>query len=667
VPPFSDFPFALRNIIEGPTFYLDGGLEIDGREITPLDPEQIRVAAAAVAQAGVKFVAIVGVFSALDHAGLHEERCKALLREFQPQISAICSHPIGGPGLLPRENATILNAAILSFARRTVRGFRHAMSNLELAAPLYLTQNDGTLMDASVATELPIKTFASGPTNSLMGAAFLQGIGHGDKRMSGTQVLVVDIGGTTTDVCAILPNGFPRQAPNYVEVAGVRTAFSMPEVLSVGLGGGSRVRQNEAAGTVSVGPDSVAHRLSTDSLVFRGDILTTTDVVVASGAVNIGDPSLVENIAGGLIDSVKAHIKRKLERAIDSMKVSATPVTVLLVGGGSILVTEDLEGVEHILRPPYHDSANAIGAAIAKVAGGVDIIEILADVSEGKAMEKATKIALKAAIDNGADEGDIQIVDVKKIPLQYVSNKATRLVLKAVGSLRVNADALDLFQGTTDVADDGGDENNSIHEEQAKAEVLNLEPGSLTKPTMNIDLPTYRPDVRNGVWYISAPDIEFIAAGAGILGTGGGGSPYLMALQSLDILRKNGPGRMRVVKLESLKDTDLCAFGVAYGAPSVADERIGSGEEVFHAIEAVNKIMGIADFQGFVADEIGGGNGLVTFPSSARFDRPIIDCDLMGRAYPSLEHGTTQVYGHSVLPCVTADCKGNISVVMVSY
>lgn len=124
---------------------------------------------------------------------------------------------------------------------------------------------------------------------------------------------------------------------------------------------------------------------------------------------------------------------------------------------------------------------------------------------------------------------------------------------------------------------------------------------------------------------------------------------------------------MRVIKLESLKDTDLCAFGAAYGTPSVTDERIGSGEEILHAIGAVNKIMGITDFQGFVADEIGGGSGRVTFSSSARFDHPVIDCDLMGRAYPSLEHGTTQVYGHSVLPCVTADCKGNISVVLVSY
>ena len=221
IPPFADFPYALKDIIEGPAFYLDGGLEIDGREISALNPEQIKDAASAIVKEGIQYVAVVGVFSALDQHGLHEDRCRALLKHFEPGLSVVCSGQIGGTGLLTRENATILNAAILGFAQKTIRGFRLAMSKLDLSCPLYLTQNDGTLTDAAVAAELPIKTFASGPTNSLMGAAFLQGLDHGDKKLSDKQVVVVDIGGTTTDVCSLLPSGFPRQAPNFVEVGGV--------------------------------------------------------------------------------------------------------------------------------------------------------------------------------------------------------------------------------------------------------------------------------------------------------------------------------------------------------------------------------------------------------------------------------------------------------------
>jgi len=97
----------------------------------------------------------------------------------------------------------------------------------------------------------------------------------------------------------------------------------------------------------------------------------------------------------------------------------------------------------------------------------------------------------------------------------------------------------------------------------------------------------------------------------------------------------------------------------------VSEERISSGDDIFAAVDAVNTMMGITDFQGIVADEIGGGNGLITFPSSARYDRPVIDCDLMGRAYPTLEHGTPYVYGQSALPCATADCSGNVLAVLV--
>lgn len=110
---------------------------------------------------------------------MHEETGKKLMLGFDPKISVlsvVCSHSIGGIGLLERENATILNASILTLARRTVNAFCQAMAQLQLNCPLYLTQNDGTLTDAATAAELPIRTFASGSTNSMTGAAYLVGV-----------------------------------------------------------------------------------------------------------------------------------------------------------------------------------------------------------------------------------------------------------------------------------------------------------------------------------------------------------------------------------------------------------------------------------------------------------------------------------------------------------
>lgn len=137
----------------GPIFYLNGGLETDGREITPLDLAEVKSTAEAIQAAGIKMVALVGVFSPLDHDGIHEERCKSLMLGQDPALSIVCLHNIGASGLIERENATILNASILALARKTVRGFQQAMSKLQLNCQLYLTQNDGTLTDATTAAK----------------------------------------------------------------------------------------------------------------------------------------------------------------------------------------------------------------------------------------------------------------------------------------------------------------------------------------------------------------------------------------------------------------------------------------------------------------------------------------------------------------------------------
>lgn len=629
----------------------------------------------------------MGVFSPLDHQGLHEETCKRLILESDPSLSIVCSHTIGGVGLLERENATILNASILSLARRTVHAFCEAMSKLRLDCPLFLTQNDGTLTDAATAAELPIKTFASGPTNSMTGAAFLASLDRGNTQGKGdTQVLVVDVGGTTSDVCALLPSGFPRQAPNFVEVGGVRTAFSMPEVLSAGLGGGSIVTYDADSDRVQVGPGSVGHYLTSKALVFGGDVMTTTDIVVASGKADIGDVSRAMTIPPNIVSKARAEIKRILERVVEDMKVSELPITLLLVGGGSIIQMDDLKGVAECIIPPHHDSANAVGAAIAKVAGEVDVIEILAERDENAVLEEAKWQAIEAAVTRGADRADAKIVAIDKIPLQYVTNKATRLVIKAVGNLAFpdpSIEAVNGMHGNRLVNGTNG-ESKAEPEKQfhRKASAKDLQ--SLVKYSAFMDIDAYKPDVRDGVWYISPVDLEFMATGTGVLGTGGGGPSYLQYLQCLESLRgPDAAGKMRVVSPKALQDSDICVFGSWYGAPSVSGERMPAGTEIMAAIDYSVKLSGHTHFEGVIADEIGGGNGLSTFPTSVYYDIPVVDGDLMGRAYPTLEHGkslscaikpffscfilgTPYVYGEPITPCALADGKGNASVVLVS-
>lgn len=199
------------------------------------------------------------------------------------------------------------------------------------------------------------------------------------------------------------------------------------------------------------------------------------------------------------------------------MKVSAAPVTVLLVGGGSIIVMDELDGVQECISPPNHGSANAVGAAIGKVAGEIDIIEIMVDRDEKTVFQAAEEMATAAAVEKAAEKEDVKIVQFDKIPLHYVANRATRIVIKAVGRLAVQDDS-----AITPPAIDWEEESMSGYMEVEKESVQknSKATSTLDKPSMNVEITSYRPEVKNGVRCISSVDIEFIACGTGVLGAG---------------------------------------------------------------------------------------------------------------------------------------------------
>ena len=178
---------------------------------------------------------------------------------------------------------------------------------------------------------------------------------------------MVDIGGTTSDFAALSPSGLPRQASAAATIAGVRTAFSMPETVSIGLGGGSLVQLSEKSCDVSVGPLSVGHRLGTDARCFGGDVLTATDIAIAKGYVDESLPSWQADVSLDLVHRASRNITHQLQHCVDKMKTSDLDIVLLIVGGGSIIQVEPLVNVKSCIRPPFYKVANAVGAAIAKV------------------------------------------------------------------------------------------------------------------------------------------------------------------------------------------------------------------------------------------------------------------------------------------------------------
>ncbi len=401
----------------------------------------------------------------------------------------------------------------------------------------------------------------SGPTNSLTGAVFLASGESGLGLDKGA--LVLDIGGTTSDVCAVEPSGLPRPAAAFSFLAGVRTNFSVSDLRSIGVGGGSLVRLTDSD-IVVVGPQSVGKELTRKARVFGGSVLTTTDILVAAGFKGIGDSSLVADIPSSVVVKSKTQIKILLETVIDEMKTSEADIPVILVGGGSIICPESLKGVSDIIRPPYLHVANAVGAAMAKVSGLVDtIINPTDDKSEEDLVLKARQQAIVKAQENGAEAPEV--VEETILPIPYVNTRSRHIIVRAAGRLSRSHPKLQSGDESTHQSEDFTQEQDNI---------LNTKslPTSHLASTPPVDIKTYRPVVRDHRWSLSTTDLDFIADGCAILGCGGGGDTYASYLSVKKLL--SAGASIQVISPEHLPDDGFIPAVGFMGSPSTFSERL---------------------------------------------------------------------------------------------
>jgi N-methylhydantoinase A/oxoprolinase/acetone carboxylase beta subunit len=423
LPPMVDWPDELSRMIGLHCALAHGGNEFDGREISPLDEDELRRIGKSIRAKEIRAIAVSSVFSPVD--GRMEEQAARVLQEACPGARLVLSSQIGRLGLLERESAAILNASLLDLAERTVDAFGSALQTCGLACPFFVSQNDGTLMNGAQVKRYPVLTFGSGPTNSMRGAAFLSGYADG---------IVVDVGGTTTDV-GLLQHGFPREAATTVSVGGVRTNFRMPDVFSFGLGGGSIVA-GQGDGII-VGPRSVGYEITRRALCFGGEVLTATDVAVGLGMAQIGDPARVAHLDPSMLQAAKQVIDGMLERAVERSRVSAARIPVIAVGGGSILMPDRISDLE-VVRPENFAVANAVGAAIAQVSGEVDrVYSLSGGMTRDSALAEAEATARGKTLAAGAVAESIIVVEREDVPLAYLPGNATRIRVKVVGDMKI--------------------------------------------------------------------------------------------------------------------------------------------------------------------------------------------------------------------------------------
>ena len=624
LPPFSDFPESFAEKIQGSVFMTSGGCQFDAQEISEIDENEILSCLDMLKAKGESNIVVSGIFSPIRQD--QEIKVVNLIKEHYPEASVTASHLIGRLGLLERENAAIMNECIKPLCKEAINGFRESLEDLGLKCPLFLTQNDGTIMSEDTALQFPVHTFASGPTNSMRGAAFLSGL---------EDAFVIDVGGTSTDV-GVLTKGFPRHASAEVKIAGIRTNFRMPDVISIGLGGGSYVKSE--LNKVKVGPLSAGYRIPNEAYVFAEDgdltdrLMTATDIAVAAGLAEVGNPENVAYIPHELVQSGVSVIQNMISNCIDQMRFNDRNIPLILVGGGSILVdtSKEFEGVSAVVKPDHYGVANAVGAALSQVSASIDRtvdLQTYIDASEmdtelnmkqsqkskdglmiaslndsvrreflkkarDKALEETIKQAKEEVLKAGGAKQTVQLLDKEDIPVSYIPGNATRLLVKVTAEMELQTETKYMFM--IDSLKNKHSPQNLVKEKQTVTatgkRLESSEEEAITETT------EYAPNINEttGEWLLCPYDIECLYIGAGILATGGGGNPHLGKISALRAL-KTGK-RMRVVTPSMFfksadKKNDLVVNVAFMGAPLVIYEKPMSGNESRGALESMQDMF----------------------------------------------------------------------------
>ncbi|KAE8148607.1 hypothetical protein BDV25DRAFT_141618 [Aspergillus avenaceus] len=567
---FSGWPDNLSSLIKGYIGYLDDGLQIDGSP-DPVVEAQIVRECNVIQTLGLTTVVVVGAHSSMHQISRQEETVRKIVTREIPGADVVCSKEVAHLGFLERENTAILNGSILKYARKTIRCFRLAMDSLHLRCPIFFTQNDGTAIDLENAAKAPIRTFYSSVMNSMLGAVYLAGDHWPDK-----SAVVVDIGGTTTQVGVLLPSGRPRELSARVDAVWAKVSYPMLHLYSIGLGGGSIVHggeDGEPPGTVTVGPESVGPGLLTESLVFGGKTVTATDIAVADGYCVIGNPIGVKRLSPEFVSASLARIRHLLEQLTDLMKAASDPLPVLLVGGGAVIAPPEVGRVLGLVTPPFYDIANAVGAACTEI--------------------------------GGAAKSSVFLADVESESTPYIPNRR-RTAIKAIGGLD-SARSVDRLLGNNGSSVHG----NSTLEDTAFADKLQISDAIL------VDHLTYRPRVvfnESAGWYewlLTETDLNYIADGTHVLGYSGGDSPDSSFTRLQKMIRQGCT--VRCIDHSVVQGDTQIYWGNRMGPLALMAGRLQSKPCKDH--QSINTGMGL--------------EGLDLF-----YDCPIIDAGFMGCADP---------------------------------
>jgi N-methylhydantoinase A len=378
-------------------YSVSGSIDHRGREIQPIDAGEIESIAARLRAEGITQAGVVGKFSPRNPK--HELQIREILGESFDYV--VMGHRISGNLSFPRRIATAyLNAAVYPIHKRFFDAIRDSLEKRGLRIPIYVLKADGGTMGLDASLDSPGETILSGPAASVMGSFPFAS--------ESQETLVLDIGGTTTDM-AILVRKAPLMDPTGTELGGYKTLIRSLKTHSIGLGGDSAVRVVD--GKLTIGPDREGR-----AMAYGGSVPTPTDALFVLGKATRGDAeaahrgiqtiadrlgmsvetaaSLVFDTACHIILEAAAHMVEEINskpvytvhELLEGHKVK--PSELLILGGPAPFFAFRLAALTefevHVV-PQWH-IANAIGAALAR---NTFEVTLYADTERGMAVAPA--------------------------------------------------------------------------------------------------------------------------------------------------------------------------------------------------------------------------------------------------------------------------------------
>ena len=393
-----------------------GSIDHRGREVAPLDPGEIQKIVTELIKDGIRHVGVVGKFSVRNPC--HELEMGRILGDSFEKI--FMGHRVSGNLNFGRRIATtFLNASVYPLHKEFFQAVEKSLQARGLALPLRLLKADGGNMNFATSIEYPAQTILSGPAASVMGATAFGS--------DAEDTLVMDIGGTTTDM-AVLIKGAPVLDPLGVSLENYKTLIRSLETLSIGLGGDSAVTVSD--GQLAIGPERRGPAMAyggpsptpTDALCILEDIPASSRANATAGleplAAQLG--SSVRALASQIVDVTCTRIlsaARQLLYRINSKPVytvhellegyQVRPQTICVLGGPAPFFAKYLEGMSdyRVRVVPKWKVANAIGAALARTTCQVSFF---ADTE--RRVAEASEEKFSQAIDRGFDaEAAVQL------------------------------------------------------------------------------------------------------------------------------------------------------------------------------------------------------------------------------------------------------------------